>query len=113
MSAYIWDNPPAIPLSTEEMDSVFALPYERIRIRHMATPASGVRDDPFLDQHHARLFRRVSFLFYHRARRARTSEPIRKLIVNKESKPFAGCDRLYRDYLQSWQPQRPTCCAAL
>ncbi|XNM62987.1 hypothetical protein ACLK2H_17025 [Escherichia coli] len=28
---YIWVNPPAIPLSTEEMDSVFALPYQRIR----------------------------------------------------------------------------------
>lgn len=27
---YIWVNPPAIPLSTEEMDSVFALPYQRI-----------------------------------------------------------------------------------
>jgi len=27
---YIWINPPAIPLSTEEMDSVFALPYQRI-----------------------------------------------------------------------------------
>ncbi|CNE47238.1 putative Fe-S oxidoreductase family 2 [Yersinia nurmii] len=27
---YIWINPPAIPLSTEEMDSVFALPYQRV-----------------------------------------------------------------------------------
>ena len=27
---YIWVNPPAIPLSTEEMDSVFALPYQRL-----------------------------------------------------------------------------------
>ncbi|AWS80939.1 YgiQ family radical SAM protein [Enterobacter hormaechei] len=27
---YIWVNPPAIPLSTEEMDSVFALPYKRV-----------------------------------------------------------------------------------
>ncbi len=27
---YVWINPPAIPLSTEEMDSVFALPYQRI-----------------------------------------------------------------------------------
>jgi uncharacterized radical SAM protein YgiQ len=27
---YIWINPPAIPLSTEEMDSVFALPYKRV-----------------------------------------------------------------------------------
>jgi uncharacterized radical SAM protein YgiQ len=27
---YLWINPPAIPLSTEEMDSVFALPYQRV-----------------------------------------------------------------------------------
>lgn len=27
---FIWINPPAIPLSTEEMDSVFALPYQRV-----------------------------------------------------------------------------------
>lgn len=27
---YIWINPPAIPLSTEEMDSVFGLPYQRV-----------------------------------------------------------------------------------
>jgi hypothetical protein len=27
---FIWINPPAIPLSTEEMDSVFALPYKRV-----------------------------------------------------------------------------------
>lgn len=26
----MWINPPAIPLSTEEMDSVFALPYKRV-----------------------------------------------------------------------------------
>lgn len=27
---FIWINPPAIPLSAEEMDSVFALPYKRV-----------------------------------------------------------------------------------
>ncbi|HEJ7041460.1 MAG: YgiQ family radical SAM protein [Serratia liquefaciens] len=27
---YVWINPPAIPLTTPEMDSVFALPYQRI-----------------------------------------------------------------------------------
>ncbi|MDR0806881.1 MAG: YgiQ family radical SAM protein [Enterobacteriaceae bacterium] len=27
---YVWINPPAIPLSTEEMDSVFALPFQRV-----------------------------------------------------------------------------------
>lgn len=27
---YVWINPPAIPLTTEEMDWVFALPYQRI-----------------------------------------------------------------------------------
>ncbi|PVZ85139.1 YgiQ family radical SAM protein [Serratia sp. S1B] len=27
---YVWINPPAIPLSTSEMDSVFALPYQRV-----------------------------------------------------------------------------------
>ncbi len=27
---YVWINPPAIPLLTEEMDSVFALPFQRI-----------------------------------------------------------------------------------
>jgi hypothetical protein len=35
---FIWINPPAIPLSTEEMDSVFALPYKRA--------APGVRQRP-------------------------------------------------------------------
>ena len=28
--AYVWINPPAIPLLTEEMDSVFALPFQRV-----------------------------------------------------------------------------------
>ena len=36
---YIWINPPAIPLSTEEMDSVFALPYSAFRILLTAMPA--------------------------------------------------------------------------
>ncbi|WP_159566009.1 YgiQ family radical SAM protein [Budvicia diplopodorum] len=27
---FVWINPPAVPLSTEEMDSVFALPYQRV-----------------------------------------------------------------------------------
>ncbi|MGL4860751.1 MAG: YgiQ family radical SAM protein [Enterobacteriaceae bacterium] len=27
---YIWVNPPAIPLTTEEMDSVYALPFQRV-----------------------------------------------------------------------------------
>ena len=27
---YVWVNPPALPLSTEEMDNVFALPFQRI-----------------------------------------------------------------------------------
>lgn len=27
---YLWANPPAIPLTTDEMDSVFGLPYQRI-----------------------------------------------------------------------------------
>jgi uncharacterized radical SAM protein YgiQ len=27
---FVWINPPAIPLSTEEMDGVFALPYRRV-----------------------------------------------------------------------------------
>lgn len=35
---YVWINPPAIPLSTEEMDSVFALPYSACHIRPMAMP---------------------------------------------------------------------------
>lgn len=27
---YVWINPPAIPLATDEMDSVFALPFQRV-----------------------------------------------------------------------------------
>ncbi|KYI76742.1 hypothetical protein AIZ15_24835, partial [Salmonella enterica subsp. enterica serovar Typhimurium] len=27
---YVWITQPAIPLSTEEMDSVYALPYQRV-----------------------------------------------------------------------------------
>ncbi|HEX5514039.1 MAG TPA: YgiQ family radical SAM protein, partial [Gammaproteobacteria bacterium] len=27
---YLWQNPPAIPLSTEELDAVFELPYQRV-----------------------------------------------------------------------------------
>jgi hypothetical protein len=26
----LWVNPPALPLNTEEMDWVFALPYQRV-----------------------------------------------------------------------------------
>ncbi len=73
---YIWINPPAIPLSTEEMDSVFALPYKRVPHPSYGNAASGVRDDPFLDQHHARLLRRVLILLDHRARRPYYSEPL-------------------------------------
>lgn len=38
---YIWINPPAIPLSTDEMDAVFALPYQRV-----PHPAYGKRRIP-------------------------------------------------------------------
>ena len=31
----VWINPPPIPLTTEEMDYVFDLPYARLRILHM------------------------------------------------------------------------------
>jgi uncharacterized radical SAM protein YgiQ len=41
---YLWVNPPAIPLSTDEMDSVFALPYQRI-----PHPAYGTSRIPAYD----------------------------------------------------------------
>ncbi|UNB75366.1 hypothetical protein MJK71_24500 [Escherichia coli] len=73
-------NPPAIPLSTEEMDSVFALPYKRV-----PHPAYGgnaripayemIR---FSVNIKAWLLRRLLVLFYHRARRAHYSEPFRR-----------------------------------
>ncbi len=76
---YVWINPPAIPLSTEEMDSVFALPYKRV-----PHPAYGNARIPayemirFFGQHYAWLLWRLLFLFYHRARRAHYSEPFRR-----------------------------------
>ncbi|UMX55450.1 hypothetical protein MJ524_24565 [Escherichia coli] len=65
---YLWINPPAIPLSTEEMDSAFALPYKRVP--HPAygnARGSGLRNDPFLGQHYAWLLWWLFFLFYYRA----------------------------------------------
>ncbi|QCT18443.1 YgiQ family radical SAM protein [Jejubacter calystegiae] len=41
---YIWLNPPAIPLSTEEMDGVFGLPYQRV-----PHPSYGRRKIPAYD----------------------------------------------------------------
>ncbi|MGU0016478.1 hypothetical protein ACVXG9_18310 [Escherichia coli] len=55
------DQPAAIPLSTEEMDSVFALPYKRVP--HPAYGNArilGLGNDPF-GQHYARLLWRLFF----------------------------------------------------
>jgi hypothetical protein len=85
---YIW-NPPAIPLSTEEMDSVFALPYKRVPhpgIRRC--PYSGVRDDPLLDQHYARLFRRL-FLLLITEHEGRIIQSRSEDSIINESKRFA------------------------
>ena len=41
---YVWVNPPALPLSTDEMDSVFALPYQRV-----PHPAYGNQKIPAYD----------------------------------------------------------------
>jgi hypothetical protein len=64
----VWLNPPPIPLSTEEMDHVYGLPYARA-----PHPAYGngqdsrLGDDPLLGEHHARLLRRLHLLLDHRA----------------------------------------------
>ncbi len=76
---YIWINPPAIPLSTEEMDSVFALPYKRV-----PHPAYGDARIPAYEMIRfsinitARLLRRLFVLLNHRARRAHYPEPFRR-----------------------------------
>ncbi len=59
------DQPPAIPLSTEEIVSVFALPYRRI-----AAPGGNARIPAyemirFRNQYHARLLWRLLFLLDH------------------------------------------------
>ncbi len=76
---YVWINLPAIPLSTEEMDSVFALPYKRV-----PHPAYGNARIPAYEmiRFSVNIMRgllwRLLFLFYYRARRAHYSEPFRR-----------------------------------
>jgi hypothetical protein len=73
----LWLNPPPLPLSTEEMDHVFGLPYARApHPSYGDGEDSGLGDDPLLDQHHARLLRRLHLLLHHRARRPHHPEPL-------------------------------------
>ncbi|GAB3955794.1 hypothetical protein GCM10029976_099450 [Kribbella albertanoniae] len=69
------DQPACYPLSTEEMDSVFALPYKRV-----PHPAYGNARIPAYEmiRFSVNIMRGCfggCFLFYHRARRAHYSEP--------------------------------------
>ena len=64
-------------------DSVFALPYSACRIRPMAMPYSGLRNDSFLGQHYAWLLWRLLFLFYHRARRRIIQSRSEDSIINE------------------------------
>ncbi|UMX81950.1 hypothetical protein MJ561_25175 [Klebsiella pneumoniae] len=71
---YIWINPPAIPLSTEEMDSVFAPPYKRVphpSYGDARIPAYMIRFSINI----TRLLRRLPVLLDHRARRTHNPEP--------------------------------------
>ncbi|MFP1497428.1 hypothetical protein ACLB1Q_26980 [Escherichia coli] len=61
---YVWINPPAIPLSTEEMDSVFALQYGTVASGLWRSAVFRLTNDDF-GQHYARLLWRLLFLFYH------------------------------------------------
>jgi Radical SAM N-terminal. len=64
----LWLNPPPIPLTTEEMDYVFAAPYARVpHPAYNGAKIPGLRDDPLLGEHHARLLRRLYLLLDHRA----------------------------------------------
>jgi radical SAM superfamily enzyme YgiQ (UPF0313 family) len=64
----VWLNPPPIPLSTEEMDHVYGLPYARApHPAYGVAKIPGLGDDPLLGEHHARLLRRLHLLLHHRA----------------------------------------------
>ncbi|WVM94053.1 hypothetical protein ULG90_10440 [Halopseudomonas pachastrellae] len=72
----VWFNPPPIPLSTEEMDYVFACPTRGCRTRSMGAN-SGLRDDSLLGQYHARLLWWLYLLLDHRARTGALSRTVR------------------------------------
>ena len=73
----VWFNPPPIPTDHRR---------NGLRVRHALRACSapgvrqgknpGLRHDPFLGQHHARLLRRLHLLLDHRARRADHPEPL-------------------------------------
>ena len=62
----VWFNPPPIPMSTEEMDYVFGMPYARVPHPAYGKAKIPAYDDPLLGEHHAWLLRRLHLLLDHR-----------------------------------------------
>jgi uncharacterized radical SAM protein YgiQ len=63
----LWLNPPPIPLSSDEMDAVYDLPYARAASLLRGCEDSGLGNDKILGDDHARLLRRLHLLLDHRA----------------------------------------------
>ena len=83
----LWLNPPPIPLTTAEMDSVYDLPYARAPhpvLRRGQDPRLG--HDQVLGDDHARLLRRLHLLLDHRARGPHHPEPLGRLDPARDRK---------------------------
>ena len=101
----LWLNPPPIPLSTPEMDYVFGLPYRRVpHPAYGGAQHSGVPDDPLFGEHHARLLRRLYFLFDHRARGPHHPEPLGGIDPRGSRKDPRHGTGLHRRHLGSRRP---------
>ena len=93
----LWLNPPALPLSTEEMDYVFGMPFTRVPHKSLWRRAhSGLRDDSLLGQYHARLLRRLHLLFDHRTRRPHHPESFRRIDPRGDRKNSRHGARFHR-----------------
>ncbi len=76
----LWLNPPPIPLTTEEMDAVYDLPYARAphpSYGNAKIPAWEMI--PLFGYRDARLLWRLHLLFDHRTRRPHHPEPVRSV----------------------------------
>ena len=86
----VWLNPPPLPLSMQEMDWIYELPYQRKpHPRYGAGQHPRLQDDPLLRVDPARVFRRMHFLLDHRTRRPHHPESLRSSRCCARSARFA------------------------
>ena len=82
----LWVNPPALPLTTAELDAVYDLPFSRRphpSYGDLSHP--GLRDDQVLHRDHARVLWRLHLLLAHRARRPHHPEPVARVGLARNS----------------------------